>query len=96
MYDPTMATTLRSAYNAERTITTNGHRPPRTPVLVILGRFMGKHLPTWSAVRTAVLVIAAFVCAVVAAWGVDYRLGLLVACPGLLVLEALSGETARR
>lgn len=91
-----MATTFRDAYTAERSISTNGHRPSRTPVLVILGRFMGRHTPRWSAIRTAVLTIAAFVCAVVAAWGVDYRLGLVVACAGLLVLEMLTGEPDRR
>ena len=91
-----MATTYREAFTASRSIATNGHRPTRTPLLVVLGRFLGTHLPRWSAIRTVLLSVLAFGCLVVAAWGVDWRLGLAVAAPCLLILEYLSTDVTRQ
>lgn len=94
---PPMATTFRQAYTAERSISTNGHRPQRIPFLVALGRFAARRLPRWAAIRSAVLQVAAVVCAVAGIailWGIGPAL--LAACPGLFILEALTGETPRR
>jgi hypothetical protein len=86
------------AWVTERQRATNGHaRPARRPVLVVLAgiavtvaRFSARHLPRWSQVRTAVMATAAFVMLTVAAWGVDWRLGLAVGAVCVLVAELLT------
>lgn len=97
-----MTTTFATAFQAEtaRMKATNGHRPqPRTPILVHLGRLLGRaagSLPDWSAVRTLLLSLAAFTMLTVAAWGIDWRLGLVVAAVCVLVLEMLIGPNPTR
>lgn len=95
-----MTTTFATAYRAEtaRRQATNGHRPQRdrTPILVHLGRLAGRGvalLPSWSAIRTLVLGLVAFVMLTVAAWGVDWRLGLAVGAVCVLIVELLSGPS---
>lgn len=91
-----MTTTFATAYRAEtaRRRATNGHGPDhhRTPILVHLGRLAGRVvalLPAWAAIRTLVLALVAFVMLTVAAWGVDWRLGLAVGAVCLLFAELL-------
>lgn len=56
MYHPSMVTTATEAFRAERVqVATNGHRPTRTPLTVIVGRWLGRHLPTWAAVKVAAM-----------------------------------------
>lgn len=51
-----MVTTATEAFKTERVrATTNGHRPPRTPLRVALGRWLGRNLPTIAAFRVAVM-----------------------------------------
>lgn len=77
----------------------NGHSSAhkRTPILIAIGTFAGRHMPAWSVVRTVVMQVLAVICAVA---GVFILLGLgaalLAAAAGLLVLEAFSGEPPGR
>lgn len=84
-------TTFTSAYQqaqAERTRT----RKPRTPLTVTAARFLGRHLPTWSNIRTTVYAIAGFGLIDAAAWQYETWSGLLVTGISVLIVEALSGD----
>ena len=51
-----MVTTMTAEFRAERArLSTNGHRPERTPALVALARWLGRNLPTIAAFRVAVM-----------------------------------------
>lgn len=66
----------------------------RTSILSNAGKFLTLLLPLWYTIRTLALTIVAGGCFVVAAWGVDWRIGLLVSGVWLLVLEHLSAPGA--
>lgn len=71
----------------------NGHRSlgsDRTSILSNVGRLVSYLLPLWYTIRTLALTILAGVAFVIAAWGVDWRLGVAVGGVWLLVLEHLS------
>jgi hypothetical protein len=84
-----MVATFRDAFVAQRNISPNGHRPKRTPLLVSAGRLLGRHLPRWGQVRTAVMATVAGGSFTWAAWTTDPRLGAIVLGISVLVGEAL-------
>lgn len=86
------------AWVTERQAHTNGHAAPaRRSVLVVLAAlavtvvgFAGRTLPATAQIRTTVVHVAVFVAFTVAAWGVDWRLGLVVGAACGLVFDWLS------
>jgi uncharacterized membrane protein len=83
----------------ERTHSTNGHVPKRTPVLMILAgvvatvaRFAARRLPRWSQVRTTVLAVAGFGCLVVGAFQLATWAGWIALGASLLVTELLTAS----
>jgi hypothetical protein len=85
--------TMRSSYTAERT----ADRPKRTrrPLLVLaasaIGRAAGRVTPSWAALRTLILTLAAFALIDTAAWQWHRWAGLVVTGLSLLIIEALTG-----
>jgi hypothetical protein len=94
-------TDVRRAYAEERKSHTNGQaKAARRPVLVVLAAvavgaavFAARHLPGWQQVRTNLLCGVAGVGFTVAAWGVDWKLGLVVLAACALVAEALPNRS---
>lgn len=68
-----MVTTTTAAFRAERAkLSTNGHRPERTPLRLRAARWLGRNLPTIAAFRVAVMQWAGAALGVAAAftlWG---------------------------
>ena len=67
-------------------------RRRRTPLLVHLGRFAARILPTLAGLRTVVLSVAGFGALTAAAWTVALPLGLAAAGVSLLLLEYLGSR----
>lgn len=86
--------TLREGWTTGRAqrVRERASRPPRTPLLTVLGRAAGRLLPSWRTIRTATLSLAGFGCLTAAAWTVHLAAGLAVAGVSLLLVEWLTGD----
>lgn len=84
-----LLTSFTGAYRAERATA----RPPknRTPVLVHLGRALGRVLPTWDAVRSFVLTLSGFGAFTAGAFQAATWAGWVALGVSLIALEFLTG-----
>lgn len=84
---------FRTAYRAERAAPKR--RSPRTPILVYLGRFLGRLLPTWDAFRSFVLTVAGLsaICAGAFQWASEA--GWIAVGLSLVLLEYLTAGSDR-
>lgn len=82
---------LAEAYTAGRAEKLAQPKRRRDPLLHKAGRFLGRHAPAWSKVRTTVLTLSGFGCLDYAAYRWDLIAGLIATGVSLLVVEALSG-----
>lgn len=82
-------TTFTSSYQQARA---ERERKPRKSITVTAARFLGRHLPQWKNIRTAVYAIVGFGLIDAAAWQYETWSGLLVTGCSVLIVEALSGD----
>jgi len=89
--------TMRTSYTAERTADRSKRR--RRPLLVLAAQALGtigaRLFPSWAALRTLVLTLAAFGLIDYAAFHFGQWVGFAVTGVSLLVVEALTGDGPR-
>lgn len=85
-------TAMTEAFAAARAEKKSQPRKDRPPVLVQVGRFAGRYLPTWKRVRTNLLAAAGFGFIDFAAYELHHIAGYAAIGVSLLVVEALGGD----
>jgi hypothetical protein len=88
----TATVTFQDSFRETRAAKKNKSLRKRTPLVVLMARFIARMLPTWPAFRRTTLVLGGFGSLTTAAWLVALPLGLLVLGISLLILDFVSGD----